>query len=104
MATELNKENFKAHISSGLAFVDFWAPWCGPCQMLMPVIEELSKEMKGVKIGKVNVDENPELSAEYQVSGIPTMILFKDGKMIDKRVGAGTKAGIKGWLEEHMKK
>ena len=104
MTAELNESSFKAHISKGWALVDFWAPWCGPCQMLGPVIEELSKEMKDVKVGKVNVDDNGELAGQFGVSGIPTMILFKDGKMVDKKVGAGTKASIKGWIESSTKK
>ncbi|MFA5108133.1 MAG: thioredoxin [Candidatus Micrarchaeia archaeon] len=102
MAVELTEENFSAHINSNLALVDFWAPWCGPCQMIGPVIDELSKEMKDVKIGKVNVDENDELAAKYQVSGIPTLILFSKGKIVDRR-GAGTKAALKAWIESHKK-
>jgi len=87
-----------------LALVDFWAPWCGPCQMMMPAIEELSREMKGVKIGKVNIDENNELAAEYEVSAVPTLILFKKGGIAEKRTGAATKAALKQWIEGNMRK
>ena len=101
MAKELDAKSFKEHISGGLALVDFWAPWCGPCQMLGPVIEELSKEMTDVKIGKLNVDENGELSGKYQVSGIPTIILFKNGEMVDRRTGVSPKDELKKWIESH---
>ena len=68
--------------------VDFWAVWCGPCQMISPVIEELAKEFAGkIKVGKLNVDENPEKSSEFGVSAIPTLLIFKDGKIAKKIVG-----------------
>ncbi|MFH0927515.1 MAG: thioredoxin [Candidatus Micrarchaeota archaeon] len=101
MAKELDADSFKSHISGGLALVDFWAPWCGPCQMLGPVIEELSHELKDVKIGKLNVDEFGDLAGQYQVSGIPTMILFKKGEMVDRRTGVSPKTEIKKWIEGH---
>ncbi|MBI5574125.1 MAG: thioredoxin [Elusimicrobia bacterium] len=68
--------------------VDFWAVWCGPCQMIAPVIEEIAKEFDGkIKVGKLNVDENPEKSSEFGVSAIPTLLIFKDGKVVKKIVG-----------------
>ncbi len=84
-----NKETFKQTLSEGkLMMVDFWAEWCGPCQMLGPVIESLAERYEGrVVVGKVNTDEEPELAIGYQVSGIPTVIFFKDGKEIDRKVG-----------------
>ncbi|MFH1307091.1 MAG: thioredoxin [Candidatus Micrarchaeota archaeon] len=103
MAIELNKDNFNEHISGKLALVDFWAPWCGPCMMMMPAIEELSNEIKDVKIGKLNIDENNELASQYGVNAIPTLALFKDGKALDIRVGAATKAGMKEWIEGYKK-
>jgi len=101
MAKELDEKSFKAHISGGLALVDFWAPWCGPCQMLGPVIEQLSSEMKDVKIGKLNVDEFGDLAGQYQVSGIPTIILFKKGEMVDRRTGVSPKSELKKWIESN---
>ncbi len=104
MTAELDSTAFKSHIAKGWALVDFWAPWCGPCKILGPVIDELSKEMKGVKFGKVNVDEQNELAEQFSVMSIPTVILFKDGKIADQRVGAGTKAAMKSWIESVMGK
>ena len=83
------------------AMVDFWAPWCGPCQVIAPVIEELAKEYAGkVKVAKMNVDENPATPSRYGIRGIPTLILFKEGQIFDQIVGAVSKSK----LEEMIKK
>lgn len=84
-----NKASFSDALSEGkLMMVDFWAEWCGPCQMLGPVIESLAEKYEGkAVVGKVNTDEEPELAIGYQVSGIPTVIFFKDGKEIERLVG-----------------
>jgi thioredoxin 1 len=98
MAIEINEDNFVQEILSSdePVLVDFWAPWCNPCKMLSPVIEELAVEYKGrVKIGKVNTDENMSLSAEFQVSSIPCLILFKNGKTLHRTVGCTSKNDIK---------
>ena len=82
--------------------VDFWAPWCAPCRMIAPALEELAEEFSGrVKIAKVNVDENGEISAHFGIQGIPTLLLFKDGKVAQQFVGARPKAEIARLLTEH---
>ncbi len=89
MAQNISQTDFQKEVLDfkGKVLVDFWAPWCGPCQMLGPVIEEISGEVKDVKVVKVNVDEAQELSSKYGISGIPTVMLFKDGQMIETIVG-----------------
>ena len=79
--------------------VDFWAPWCGPCKMIAPALEELAVELAGqVRIAKVNVDDHPEIAAPLYIQGIPTMILYRNGKELDRFVGAAPKAALKQWL------
>lgn len=88
-------QNFSQEISSGLVLVDFWAPWCGPCKMIAPVLEELDAEMGSeVKIVKVDVDNNPATAAEYQIMSIPSLLLFKDGQLIAKTVGFQPKEAL----------
>ena len=86
----ITKENFEQEVvnSTQPVLVDFWASWCGPCKMLSPVISELAEEYEGkVKVGKVNVDEQPELASAFRVASIPTVVLFKDGKIAETSVG-----------------
>lgn len=90
MAKQFDVNSFEAEVldGQGVALVDFWAPWCGPCRALGPIIEELAESYKGkATIGKVNVDENGELASRYGVMSIPTMLLFKDGELEEKIVG-----------------
>jgi len=90
---ELTADNFKETIKEGVALVDFWAPWCGPCRMIAPVIEELAEDYDGkAKICKVNTDEQPSIAAEYGIRSIPTILFFKDGELVDQMVGAAGKA------------
>ncbi len=82
--------------TSGTVLVDFWAVWCGPCQMIAPIIEELAVEYQGkLKVCKLNTDENPDMSGKYQIMGIPTLLFFKEGKVVDKVVGAAPKNQLK---------
>ncbi|MEM4330439.1 MAG: thioredoxin [Candidatus Pacearchaeota archaeon] len=83
--------------------VDFWAPWCGPCLMLKPILEELEKEMKGeIVIAKLNVDENPEMAERYEIMSIPNVKLFKDGEVVDEFLGAMPKEYVKKWIKERI--
>lgn len=101
MEIELTLENFDSQIASQTPIlVDFWASWCGPCRMLAGTIEELANESDGsYKVGKVNVDEQPELAKRYGVMSIPTLIVFKNGEAVNKSVGVKPKAAIRAMLE-----
>lgn len=95
MAHEFTDANFKTEVldSDKLSVIDFWAEWCGPCRMVGPVVEELAKEYEGqVIIGKMDVDENVETPNEYGIRNIPTILFFKDGKVVDKQIGATQKS------------
>ena len=105
MALELTDTNFQDKVldSDKLTVVDFWAEWCGPCRAIGPVIEELSKENDGkVNVGKVNVDHNPQLSINYGVTSIPAILFIKDGKVVDKLIGAQPKGNFVKKIEQHL--
>ena len=90
MTVEITKENFEEVVLKNQlpVLVDFWATWCGPCKMIGPIVEELSDELEGkVVFGKLNVDKQPELAMQFQVMSIPTLILFKDGEIVNKKIG-----------------
>ncbi|MFA9372524.1 thioredoxin [Poseidonibacter sp.] len=90
--TELTPANFEEITSNGVSLVDFWAPWCGPCRMIAPVIEELAEEFEGkANICKVNTDEEQDLAVKYGIRSIPTIIFMKDGEIVDQMVGASSK-------------
>ena len=87
--TIITKDNFKAEVLDykGTVLVDFWADWCGPCRMLSPIVDEVANENPGIKVGKINVDEQQELSAQFGIMSIPTLLVFKDGKKISESIG-----------------
>ncbi|SFV65064.1 Thioredoxin [hydrothermal vent metagenome] len=92
---ELTGADFEATLSEGVSLVDFWAPWCGPCRMIAPVIEELAEDFDGkAKICKVNTDEEQEIAVKYGIRSIPTIMFFKDGEMVDQVVGAQSKQAL----------
>ena len=102
MATvKTDKNSFQADVldSAEPVVVDFWAEWCGPCKMIAPALEEISTEMAGkVKVAKLNIDENPELAAQFGVRSIPTLMLFKGGQVADMKVGAAPKTALSSWI------
>src|SRR3989344_2393665 len=101
--TELDKKDFDDFIEDGNTMIDFWAPWCNPCKILSPLIEEIAKEQKGkIKFGKVNVDNNFELSQRFQIFSIPTVLFFKNGKQVDRFSGAIPKADILKKIKENF--
>jgi thioredoxin 1 len=105
MAVEITDANFETVVknSDKVVLVDFWAEWCGPCRMVGPIVEELAKEYDGkAVIGKLNVDNNPNVSMEFGVRNIPTILFFKNGKVVDKQVGAVPKAQLAAKLQAQL--
>jgi thioredoxin 1 len=102
MATvKVDNSNFQAEVlnSAEPVVVDFWAEWCGPCKMIGPSLEEISNELAGkVKVAKLNIDENPELAAQFGVRSIPTLAMFKGGEVADIKVGAAPKTALSAWI------
>lgn len=105
MALEFNDSNFQQDVleSDKLTVVDFWAEWCGPCRAISPMIEELSKEYNGkIKVGKVNVDHNPNVSINYGITSIPAILFIKNGKVVDKQIGAVPKSILEKKIQAHL--
>jgi thioredoxin 2 len=101
---ESDAESFDRDIASTLpVLVDFWAPWCGPCRMVSPVVERVGAELAGrLKVVKLNVDEAPAIAGRYQVQGIPLLVLHRDAQEIDRLVGAVGEPQLRGWLDRHL--
>lgn len=94
---------FNGEVSTGTVLVDFWAPWCGPCRMIAPVLEEISKDLGDkLKIGKVNVDENPASAQQFGVMSIPTLLIFKNGQAVDKIIGFQPKEALLNTINKHL--
>lgn len=103
MTIELTKEKFNEFIKKGIVLIDFHAHWCMPCVMMSPIVEEISKKFNGkIKVGKINVDENQDISQKYNVRSIPTFIIFKEGKIADTFIGAVSKEEMERRIKKYL--
>lgn len=102
-AIVLNEQNFDETIASGVTLVDFWAEWCGPCQMMLPILSDFATKMKWkMKVAKVNVDENPGLAAKFRVMSIPNLVVFKDGKAVEQMVWVQQIASLEATCSKYL--
>ena len=101
-AKQLNNDNFKETIKSGVTLVDFWATWCGPCRMLGPIIDDIATEITDADVCKCDCDENREIAAEYQVSSIPAIFIFKDGEIVESFKGVKSKDELIAAIKKHQ--
>jgi len=100
---ELTNDNFEGTVNSGVSLVDFWAPWCGPCRMVAPIIDELAQDFDGrANICKVNTDEQQDLAVKYGIRSIPTILIMKDGEIVDQVVGATSKQALSDKINHHI--
>lgn len=95
----ITKDNFKEKVAQGTVLLDFWATWCGPCQMIAPTVHDVAEERPDITVGKVDVDKEPELAAAFKIVSIPTLVVLKDGKAVAQAVGVQSKEKILGMLE-----
>lgn len=104
MPPQINESNFDELVKgeNGVVLVDFWAPWCGPCRILGPIIEEVAQQADGVTVSKINVDENPALAEQYGVRSIPTVIIFKNGNPVEQVVGVRSKEDYLKLIQNHQ--
>jgi thioredoxin 1 len=103
LVQQITDDQFQSTIAQGVTLVDFWAPWCGPCKMIAPILDELAGELQGkAKIVKINVDDNPVVAGQFGIMSIPTLLLFKDGKKVDQKVGGQPKPQLKAFIQQAL--